>query len=122
MNGRTVSVITAGLYKICTPTLIRSINSASAVSDKLGHSCKKSGTFLHPEEECAQMLLRRGGKRRRRRSGGGMGGNQTARRGHLCCGRRLFSSVCVCVWAQDKDQQRVSSVASALRPAVRNNK
>lgn len=29
---------------------------------------------------------------------------------------------CVCVWAQDKDQQRVSSVASALRPAVRNNK
>ena len=33
-------MITAGLYKICTQILIRSINSVSAVSDKLGHSCK----------------------------------------------------------------------------------
>lgn len=59
-------------------------------------------------------------KKEKKKWGGRGGGHQTASRGHLCCGRRLFSSVCV--WAQDKDQQRVSSVASALRPAVRNNK
>lgn len=40
VNAHTVNMITAGLYKICTQILIRSINSASAVSDKLGHSRK----------------------------------------------------------------------------------
>lgn len=40
LKACTVNMITAGLYEICTQILIRSINSVSAVSDKLGHSCK----------------------------------------------------------------------------------
>lgn len=40
LKAHTVNMITAGLYKICTQILIRSINSVSAASDKLGHSCK----------------------------------------------------------------------------------
>lgn len=57
-------MITAGLYKICTQILIRSINKASAVSDKLGHSCKSgpSWWWIHPEEEYTQLLLRREGR------------------------------------------------------------
>lgn len=34
-------MITTALYKICAQILIRSINSASALSDKLGHSCEE---------------------------------------------------------------------------------
>lgn len=64
LNARTVNMITAGLYKICTQILIRSINKASAVSDKLGHSCKSgpSWCWIHPEEEYTQLLLRREGR------------------------------------------------------------
>lgn len=57
-------MITAGLYKICTQILIRSINSVSTASDKLGHS-RKSGPswwWIHPEEEYTQLLLRREGR------------------------------------------------------------
>ena len=40
LKAHTINMITTGLYKICTQILIRSINSVSAASDKLGHSCK----------------------------------------------------------------------------------
>lgn len=39
-KAHTVNMITAGLYAFCTQILIRSINSVSAVSDKLGHPCE----------------------------------------------------------------------------------
>lgn len=62
-------MITAGLYKICTQILIRSINKAGAVSDKLGHSCKSgpSWWWIPPEEESRQLLLRREGRLARER-------------------------------------------------------
>lgn len=73
-KAHTVNMITAGLYKICTQILIRSINSVSAVSDKLGHSCKAgllaSGGFTlrrnthsccRDEREESGTLTERGG-------------------------------------------------------------
>lgn len=126
-------MITAGLYKICTQTLIRSINSVSAASDKLGHSCKAGlpcSWRIHPEEECAQLLmlpLRREEKKKKKRMKKKKKKKKEEERGGWT--RRRIVAVWVvegaflkCVYfmfadsavAQDRDQQRVSPFASAL--------
>lgn len=59
VNAHTVNVIAAGLCTICTPAIITSINSASAVSDKLGHSCEKE----KKKKKLGDFSLPRGGMR-----------------------------------------------------------